>query len=95
MTDKLTYDIIEEARGRLMGMTPAKPIIRVFDFREQWRFPRSRKRRIQNKWSKKQNNWRPKLGQCYQINLPSITPTVVMGPDMKEKFDKMMATPHT
>jgi hypothetical protein len=62
---------------------PASPLeIRVFNFREQWRTPRTKKRRIRNKWKKAERNWRPILGRCYKVG-----GMLVMGPDVKAALD--------
>ncbi len=95
MNDTLTLETLNKARASL-GPTAllGAPVIRVFDFTEQWRFPRTKNRRIRKKWSKRKANWRPKLGQCYQMNLPRHPPTVVMGPDVKRQLDRRLSSPN-
>lgn len=91
METTLTFDIIERARAELVRKSPPPmPEVRVFDFREQFRFPRTKKRRIRRKWAKNPANWRPQLGQCYKMELPGFPSMVVMGPDMKQKLDRML-----
>lgn len=34
---------------------------------EQFRFPRSKKKRIRKKWANRQENWRPDIKRAYQI----------------------------
>jgi len=84
---ELTLETFNKVRASL---GPGAPVIRVFDFKEQWRFPRSKKRRIRKKWATRKGNWRRKLGQCYEVKLPGLPYTLVMGPDVKRELDEEM-----
>lgn len=41
-------------------------IIETDMLEEQYRFPRSKKRRIRNKWKKNKNNWRPITNRAFK-----------------------------
>lgn len=53
---------------------------------EQFRFPKSRKKRIRNKWAKRPENWRP-ARQGYYL---AETNTVFVHPEIYEKLKKSM-----
>jgi hypothetical protein len=60
--------------------------IRTFDFREQWRFPRSRKRRIRKKWAAQACNWRSRTRQCF-VSLRGHRVTFFVSPDVKAAIE--------
>jgi hypothetical protein len=86
MSEALTFDVFREMAERLAAI-PAAPEIHVFDFREQWRFPRTKKRRIRRKWERRMENWRVKPGQAYLLNLPGKPPAYIVGRDVKRALD--------
>jgi len=54
----------------------------------QYRFPKSKRRRIRKKWKKNQNNWRTKPDpQVYILNNK-----LICHPEMAEKLRKQMLT---
>jgi len=74
----------------IAGITPTSPVLSVYGYRviacatlkEQFRFPRSKKRRIRKKSAKREKNWRPstmiymdherKLILCHPSMLPKL-----------------------
>ena len=73
----LTLDIIQKARRELPHLLPGGLLIQVWDFKIQFRTPRTRKRRIRRKWAKQSTNWRALTGQAYRSGN-----TIVCGPDV-------------
>ena len=61
--------------------------IRVVNFKEQFKFPRTKKPRIQKKWRKNPQNWRDVTGL---INYDQIKNVIYCSPDMlsqlKDRF---------
>lgn len=60
-----------------------------FEDRVQWRFPRSKKKRIRRKWAKKPGNWRISV----RYDAWRMGDTVVMHPEalkyLKQQVDKL------
>ena len=84
MNSILTLGHLKDLRTLFPPVTPLE--IRVFNFREQWRTPRTKKRRIRNKWTKAERNWRPIPGRCYKLKT-ELGEMLVMGPDVKAALD--------
>jgi hypothetical protein len=84
----LQWSDIAEAKKRFDSLPPVRPLeIKVFDFREQFRFPRTKKRRIRNKWKKRPENWRSKTGQAYKMETPQGGDLVIVSEDVKRQLD--------
>lgn len=91
MSTILTLARLMEIRARYV-----RPIdIRVFDFREQWRFPRTKKRRIRKKWTKAIGNWRSIKGRCYEIKGSLGVRILVMGPDVFAEINREISSPES
>jgi hypothetical protein len=85
MNSTLTLSHMQGLRAEFGPPVPPMEI-RVFDFREQWRAPRTKKRRIRKKWAKQVRNWRSIHGRCYKFKT-ELGEMLVMGPDVKAKLD--------
>lgn len=55
---------------------------------EQFRFPKSRKKRIRNKWAKRPENWRPNLKTTYIIG-NNIFAHPVLAQKLREKINNL------
>lgn len=55
----------------------------VHNFREQFRFPRSKKVRIREKWANRDENYRPLLKKCVDVG-----GVLFIGPDVLEEIRK-------
>ena len=84
MSSILTLSHLQDLRAKYAPVPSME--IRVFDFREQWRTPRTKKRRIRKKWAKRAGNWRSIPGRCYKLKT-ELGEMMVMGPDVKAALD--------
>jgi hypothetical protein len=70
----------------LADQFPPAPVIRPSKIMvEQFRFPKSKKRRIRRKWAKRTENWRPMTKALFNKN----TNEIYMHPDMAAKMVKV------
>ena len=88
MNSILTLGHLKGLRAQFAPVPPME--IRVFNFREQWRTPRTKKRRIRKKWAKAERNWRPILGRCYKLKT-DLGEMLIMGPDVKAALDAKLS----
>ena len=68
--ERLGQSVLKEVLGKVdIGGQPRafKPEIIEMKAREQWRFPRSKKKRIRKKWRNQDRNWRPITGPCLHV----------------------------
>lgn len=90
MNENLTYEAIEKARASLgsTGLLGGVSVRTSTHLREQFRFPRTKKRRIRRKWAKRSKNWRAITNRAFQMPDGSI----VCHPVFAAKLRQHLAT---
>lgn len=87
MTDRITFDDILDLAAKLPLGPPPPCIVTSHCCREQFRFPRTKKRRIRRKWAKRPENWRPITNRVFQIRDGCI----LCHPSVIDRIPELMA----
>lgn len=71
MTSNFTLDTLRETMAAVRSSAVVRPPPRIYSTplaveRKQYRFPRSKKKRIRNKWAKREQNYRY-IPRIYQL----------------------------
>lgn len=72
-----TYEMLEDAMKQF-DVQPKLDLIPSLHLQEQFRFPRSKKKRIRTKWAKRPENWRP----AHQVYWDALTGNAYAHPQL-------------
>lgn len=77
-----TYEMLEDAMKQF-DVQPKMDLIPSLHLQEQFRFPRSKKKRIRTKWAKRPENWRP----AHQVYWDALTGNAYAHPQLIDKLE--------